>query len=148
MSWYPTYSLSRGGYSATEAGAALLPLPLVVAVASPVVGHFATRIGLRRLLTIGPGVVAIGFLLALRIGSGHSFWVDVLPAMVIMALGLAVAVAPLTTAVLVSVDPQHTGSASGFNSAAARTGSLVATALLGSVLAVPEPPWLRLSILQ
>ncbi len=125
------------GYSATEAGAALLPLPLVVAVASPVVGHFATRIGLRRLLTIGPGVVAIGFLLALRIGSGHSFWVDVLPAMVIMALGLAVAVAPLTTAVQVSVDPQHNTSASEFTSAAARTGSHVATALLSSVLAVP-----------
>jgi EmrB/QacA subfamily drug resistance transporter len=123
------------GYSATQAGAALLPLPLVVAVASPVVGHFAARIGLRRLLTIGPGVVAIGFLLALRIGSGHGFWVDVLPAMVVIALGLAVAVAPLTTAVLMSVDSQHTGSASGFNSAAARTGSLVATALLGSVLA-------------
>ncbi|WP_213740096.1 DHA2 family efflux MFS transporter permease subunit [Bradyrhizobium sp. dw_411] len=124
------------GYSATQAGAALLPLPLVVAVASPVVGHFAARIGLRRLLTIGPGVVAIGFLLALRIGSGNSFWVDVLPAMVVMALGLAIAVAPLTTAVLVSVDSRHTGSASGFNSAAARTGGLVATALLGSVLAV------------
>ena len=106
-----------------------------MAVASPVVGHFATRIGLRRLLTIGPGIVAIGFLLALRIGSGHGFWVDVLPAMIVVALGLAVAVAPLTTAVLMSVDPAHTGSASGFNSAAARTGSLVATALLGSVLA-------------
>jgi EmrB/QacA subfamily drug resistance transporter len=123
------------GYSATQAGAALLPLPLVVAIASPVVGSFAARIGLRRLLTIGPGVVAIGFLLALRMGSGPSFWVDVLPAIVVIALGLAGTAAPLTTAVLMSVDPQHTGSASGFNSAAARTGGLVATALLGSVLA-------------
>jgi predicted MFS family arabinose efflux permease len=59
----------------------------------------------------------------------------VLPMMVVIALGMSAAVAPLTTAVLTSVDQEHTGSASGLNSAVARTGGLVATALLGSVLA-------------
>jgi MFS family permease len=59
----------------------------------------------------------------------------VLPMMVVIALGMSAAVAPLTTAVLTSVDQEHTGSASGINSAVARTGGLVVTALLGSVLA-------------
>jgi len=127
------------GYSAVQAGAALLPLPLVIAAASPLIGSFAARIGPRRPLIFGPVVVAIGFLLALRIAPGHSFWTDVLPAMVVIALGMAGAVAPLTTAVLMSVDVQHTGSASGLNSAVARTGGLVATALLGSVLAATGP---------
>ena len=62
-----------------------------------------------------------------------------LPAVLVIALGMAGAVAPLTTAVLTSVDAQHTGSASGFNSAVARMGGLVATALLGSVLAASGP---------
>jgi len=124
---------------ARELGAALLPLPLIIAAASPIIGAFAARIGPRRPLIFGSLVVAIGFLLALRIGSGQNFWTDVLPAMVIIALGMACAVAPLTTAVLMSVDAEHTGSASGLNSAVARTGGLVATALLGSVLAATGP---------
>jgi EmrB/QacA subfamily drug resistance transporter len=127
------------GYSAVQAGAALLPLPLIIAAASPLIGSFAGRTGPRRSLIFGPIVVAIGFLLALRIAPGHSFWTDVLPAMIVIALGMAGAVAPLTTAVLMSVDAQHTGSASGLNSAVARTGGLVATALLGSVLAATGP---------
>jgi len=127
------------GYSAVQAGAALLPLPLIIAAASPLIGSFAGRTGPRRPLIFGPIVVAIGFLLALRIAPGHSFWTDVLPAMIVIALGMAGAVAPLTTAVLMSVDAQHTGSASGLNSAVARTGGLIATALLGSVLAATGP---------
>jgi EmrB/QacA subfamily drug resistance transporter len=127
------------GYSAVQAGAALLPLPLIIAAVSPVIGSLAARIGPRRPLIFGPVVVAIGFLLALRIGTGQNFWTDVLPAMVVIALGMACAVAPLTTAVLMSVDGAHTGSASGLNSAVARTGGLVATALLGSVLAATGP---------
>ncbi|MGL4556337.1 MAG: MFS transporter, partial [Afipia sp.] len=62
------------------------------------------------------------------------YWRDVLPAMVVIALGMAGAVAPLTTAVLMSVDEHHVGAASGLNSAVARTGGLVTTALIGAVL--------------
>jgi EmrB/QacA subfamily drug resistance transporter len=127
------------GYSAVQAGAALLPLPLIIAAASPIIGTFAARIGPRRPLIFGPIVVAIGFLLVVRVGSGQNFWTDVLPAMAVIALGMAGAVAPLTTAVLMSVDAEHAGSASGLNSAVARTGGLIATALLGSVLAATGP---------
>ena len=85
-------------------------------------------------LAIGPLLVAAGFALMLRMDAGGSYWTIVLPAVLVIAIGMAGAVAPLTTAVLASVDAAHTGSASGFNSAVARTGGLLATALLGSAL--------------
>ena len=130
------YCLIKGaGYSGTAAGAALLPLPLVIAVASPLMGALSGRIGARLPLTLGPLGVAAGFLLALRIGTRADYWTQVLPAVAVIAIGMSGAVAPLTNAVLGSVDERHTGSASGFNSAVARIGGLIATALLGSVLA-------------
>jgi EmrB/QacA subfamily drug resistance transporter len=131
----PYVLIKAAGYSGTAAGAALLPLPLTLTVASPLAGAVAVRIGARLPLAIGPLVVAAGFLLALRIDSSASYWTTVLPMMLVIALGMSAAVAPLTTAVLTAVDAEHTGSASGLNSAVARTGGLVATALLGSVLA-------------
>ncbi len=92
------------------------------------------RIGPRLLLAIGSFVAAGGFLLALRIGDTAGYWTEVLPAIFLIALGASAVVAPLTTAVLSAVDVRHTGSASGLNSAVARAGGLVATALLGAVL--------------
>ena len=130
------FVLIRGaGYSAVEAGAALLPLPITLGLVSPLAGSLAGRIGARRLLAVGPLVVTAGFILALRIGAGAPYWTRVLPAVLLIALGLSVAVAPLTTAVLNAVDARHTGVASGINSAVAETGGLIATALLGVVLA-------------
>lgn len=131
----PYLLIKAGHYSATAAGAALLPLPLLLSVTSPVIGGLAAKIGPRLPLTLGPLGVAAGFLLMLRIGPEASYWTQVLPAILVVAIGMSGAVAPLTTAVLSSVDAEHTGSASGFNSAVARTGGLVATALLGAVLA-------------
>jgi EmrB/QacA subfamily drug resistance transporter len=129
------YVLIRGaGYSGTQAGSSLLPLAIILALSSPMMGKLAGRIGARRPLTIGPLIVAAGFLLVLRIGAHADYWTAVLPAIVVMAIGMAGAVAPLTNAVLGSVDREHTASASGLNSALARTGGMVATALLGSVL--------------
>jgi hypothetical protein len=84
-------------------------------------------------------VVAGGFLLILRIGAHADYWPTVFPAMLVIAIGMAGAVAPLTTAVFASVDRRHTGSASGLNSAVARTGGMVATALLGGVLGATGP---------
>jgi EmrB/QacA subfamily drug resistance transporter len=130
----PYVLIKSGGYSASHAGAALLPFALILALASPVMGKLAGRIGARAPLTIGPLVVAGGFLLLLRIGPDTHYWTRVLPALVVIATGMAGAVAPLTNAVLGSVDARHTGSASGLNSAVARTGGMVATALLGGVL--------------
>jgi EmrB/QacA subfamily drug resistance transporter len=131
----PYVLIETAHYSATAAGAALLPLPVVLAVTSPFLGGLAGRIGPRWPLAIGPLIVAAGFGLALRIGAHADYWTEVLPALLVMAFGLSGAVAPLTTAILSSVDAAHTGSASGFNSAVARSGGLIATALLGSVLA-------------
>ena len=108
-------------------------------MASPLAGAFAARTGPRWPLIIGPLVVALGFLLAVRIGAAQSYWRDVLPALVVIALGMAGAVAPLTTAVLMSVDEHHVGAASGLNSAVARTGGLVTTALIGAVLITTGP---------
>jgi EmrB/QacA subfamily drug resistance transporter len=131
----PYLLIKAAGYTGTAAGAALLPLPLVLTVTSPIAGGLAGRIGPRLPLAIGPLVVAAGFLLSLRMDRSANYWFGVLPMIFVIALGMSAAVAPLTTAVLSSVDARHTGSASGLNSAVARTGGLVATALLGSVLA-------------
>jgi EmrB/QacA subfamily drug resistance transporter len=131
----PYVLITAAHYSATAAGGALLPFPLVVALASPAMGGLAGRIGPRWPLTIGPLLVAAGFALMLRIDGSASYWTVILPAVFVMAIGMAGAAAPLTTAVLASVDAAHTGSASGFNSAVARTGGLLATALLGAALA-------------
>jgi MFS family permease len=134
----PYVLIEAGGYSSAMAGAALLPLPLVLAVTSPFLGGLAGRIGSRPLLILGPFVVTIGFLLMLRVDANTQYWTVLLPSLIVISLGLACAVAPLTTAVLASADPRHTGSASGFNSAIARTGGLIATALLGGVLAARD----------
>lgn len=130
----PYFLIKVAGFTGTQAGSALLPVAIILTLASPLMGQLAGRIGARWPLTIGPMVVAAGFALMLRMGADTNYWTDVLPAILVISIGMSGAVAPLTTAVLGSVDDRHTGSASGFNSAVARTGGLVATALLGSVL--------------
>lgn len=131
----PYLLIELRGYSPVAAGAALLPLPVVIGLGSRAMGAVAARIGPRLPLAIGPLIVAAGFALAARIGQGGSYWTSVLPAMLVIAIGMAGAVAPLTTAVMASVDGDHVGTANGFNSAVARTGGLIATALVGAVLA-------------
>jgi EmrB/QacA subfamily drug resistance transporter len=130
----PWLLIEAGHYSAVEAGAALLPLSILIGAASRFMGKLAARIGPRLPLTIGPLVVAAGFALASTIDPAASYWTRVLPPLLLIAIGMAGAVAPLTTAVMNSVDPRHVGTANGANSALARTGGLLATALLGSVL--------------
>jgi EmrB/QacA subfamily drug resistance transporter len=130
----PYVLIQASGYSGTKAGSALVPSALILALLSPVMGTVAGRIGPRLPLTVGPLIVGGGFALALRIGPQADYWRDVLPAIVVISLGMAGAVAPLTNAVLGAVDSRHTGSASGFNSALARSGGMIATALLGGVL--------------
>ena len=132
---FPYVLISAGGYSPIDAGLAMLPLAVVLTLGSPLMGKISTRIGPRWPLTIGPCIVAAGFLLATRIAGDQGYWLYVFPALTVIALGMTIAVAPLTTAVLASVDSAHTGMVSGFNSALSRTGGLIATALLGAVLA-------------
>ncbi len=130
----PYVLIEAVGYSPVQAGLALLPLPILIAIGSPIMGQLAMRIGPHLPLSIGPLVVGAGMLLGLRIAADSPYWTVVMPAIAVMALGMAIAVAPLTSSVLGSVDPEHTGTASGFNSAVARIGGLIATALLGVVL--------------
>jgi EmrB/QacA subfamily drug resistance transporter len=132
----PYTLIEAAGYSGAGAGAALMPFAIILALASPSMGAWAGRIGARTPLTIGPLVVAAGFALLLRVDARADYWTTVFPAIFVMAIGMAGAVAPLTNAVLGSVDRAHTGSASGLNSAVARTGSMIATALLGGILGV------------
>lgn len=135
----PYVLIESARYSATAAGAALLPFPIVMAVASPAMGALAGRAGPKYLLAAGSLGVAAGLLLLLRIDQGATYWADVFPALLVLALGMSGTAAPLTTAVLGSVDERHTGAASGLNSALARTGGLVVTALLGVVLSARGP---------
>jgi MFS family permease len=134
MVMLPYVLIDAGGYSAVAAGAAMLPLAILIALGSPVMGRLTARMGPRWPLTIGPLLVACGFGLGLRIDRDAAYWAEVFPAVLLLASGMAVAVAPLTTAVLASVEESHVGTASGLNSAVARIGGLFATALLGLVL--------------
>lgn len=131
----PYLLIVGGGYSPTQAGLALLPFSIVIGLGSRLTGRLTERIGPRWPLSVGPIVTGLGFALLLRADPHASYWTSMLPAIMVIAVGMAGAVAPLTTAVLSSVDDRHTGTASGFNSAVARTGGLIATALAGGVMA-------------
>ncbi|HEX7854212.1 MAG TPA: MFS transporter [Sphingobium sp.] len=131
----PYLLIVGGDYSPTQAGLALLPFSIVIGTASRLTGRLTEKIGPRWPLTIGPVVTGVGFALLVRADPHASYWTSILPGIAVIALGMAGAVAPLTTAVLSSVDDRHTGTASGFNSAIARTGGLIATALAGAVIA-------------
>jgi hypothetical protein len=97
-------------------------------------GGLAMRIGPRLPLTVGPLVVAGGMLVSHLMQPDSSYWAGPFPTILVMAVGMTIAVAPLTSSVLGSVEEEHVAMASGFNSAVARTGGLIATALLGAVL--------------
>ncbi|HSC62915.1 MAG TPA: MFS transporter [Caldimonas sp.] len=132
----PYLLISRAGWAATAAGAALLPLSVAMMLGSRAAGRLAERLGARTLLTVGPVVASAGIALFLRIDAGPVHYAsDVLPALVLVACGLTLSVAPLTSAVIATVDPSHVGEASGVNNATARIAGLLATALLGYVLA-------------
>ena len=130
----PYVLITSGGYSPVQAGLAMLPLPVLMTTVSPTMGGLAMKIGPRIPLTIGPLVVAVGMILSRLIQSDSSYWTGAFPTLLVLAIGMTIAVAPLTASVLGSVEEQHVAMASGFNSAVARLGGLIATALLGSVL--------------
>ena len=118
------------GYSALLTGLATLPMTVLLLIGSPRAGALAARIGPRLPLTIGPVVAAAGLLLLRGIGPGASYWLDVLPGVVLFGAGLTLVVAPLTASVLAAVADRFAGVASGFNNAASRAGGLLAVAAL------------------
>jgi EmrB/QacA subfamily drug resistance transporter len=118
------------GYSALEAGASLLPVTLLMLLLSARMGALAQRMGPRIPMTVGPVIVGAGLVLLARVGAGDGYLTVVLPGVIVFGLGLSATVAPLTAAVLASVDDAHMGVASGVNNAAARVAGLLAVAVL------------------
>ena len=118
------------GYSALEAGTALLPTTALMLLFSARSGELAQRIGPRIPLTVGPLLCAAAMLLMLRVGPDASYLADVVPALLVMGAGMVILVAPLTATVLASVDTARAGLASGINNAAARAAGLIAVAAL------------------
>jgi MFS family permease len=131
------------GYSALEAGAATLPITLLMLALSARSGALAARIGPRLQMTVGPLLVAVGILLMARIEPGVSYEAGVLPAVVIMGLGLATTVAPLTSTALGSVDDRHAGVASGVNTTVSRAAQLAAVAVLPVAVGLTGDDFLR-----
>ncbi len=118
------------GYSAIEAGAATLPITLLMLLFSARSGALAQRIGPRIPLTVGPLVVAVGMLLMTTIDPGDSYVTSVLPAVLVFGAGLTLVVAPVTATVLAAADANRAGIASGINNAVSRVGGLLAVAVL------------------
>jgi EmrB/QacA subfamily drug resistance transporter len=121
------------GYSSIVAGTALLPVTILLLLLSSRSGALAQRVGPRRPMTVGLVLASGGMLLLTRVGAGASYARDVLPAVVLFALGLAGVVAPLTATVLASAEVRHAGVASGVNNAVARAGGLLAVAAVPSL---------------
>jgi len=127
----PFQLIRAHGYSATAAGAAFLPFSIIMGLGSRWAGGLVGRMNARLPLVIGPVLTAVGFSVLAASGEVQSYWAGVFPGLVIVAVGMTLCVAPLTTTVFNSAPSERSGAASGINNAAARAGGLLAVAALG-----------------
>jgi len=118
------------GYSALAAGAATLPITVLLLLLSPYAGRLSQRIGPRIPMTVGPLIVAVGLFLLAGIDPETTYFIGIFPGLVVFGLGLAITVAPLTAAVMAAVDERHVGVGSGVNNAVARIAGLLSVAVL------------------
>jgi EmrB/QacA subfamily drug resistance transporter len=130
----PLYLIQVEQYSATAAGAALVPFAVIMFALSRWAGGLVARVGPRLPLTVGPLIAGVGVGLFARGGSDGSYWSTVFPAVCLLGLGMTITVAPLTTTVMGAVDSHRAGVASGVNNTVARVAGLLAIALFGVLL--------------
>lgn len=123
-----------GNYSALEAGLALVPVTIIMFVLSPKFGALSGKYGPRLFMGLGPIVIGLGFLALLRVDESVNYVSQILPAIIIIGLGLSTTVAPLTSAVLGSIDSKNAGIGSAVNNAVSRIAGLIAIAFLGVII--------------
>lgn len=133
--FFPLNLIQVQGYSATVAGAALLPFIFIMFALSGWAGQLVDRFGPRMPLVIGPAIAAVGFTLFAMPGVGASYWSGFLPAVVVLGFGMTVTVAPLTTTVMNAVGAELAGVASGVNNAVSRAAAVLAIAVFGAIMA-------------
>jgi predicted MFS family arabinose efflux permease len=122
------------GLSATEAGLATLPVPVLSFLLARRFGMLAGLHGPRLFMAIGPLIAAIGYLLMSRAAEPFDFWTQMLPGLVVFGLGLTITVSPLTAAILAAVDPAQSGIGSAVNNAVSRISGLIAIAFTGVII--------------